>query len=1434
VIGSLQRSWSYFPLRSDRVISHNKPLDRQELHKPPAAVACVQEQQSLTALPRTSRYFFLSMLSALQLVCVFSAPSTAQEPRAADRSEQDFQSSVRPFLERYCFECHAGEDSETDFDLATFATLADVRQQLQVWQTISEVVEAEEMPPRSADHPSVVERDELVGWLKAFIQSESRNRAGDPGPVVLRRLNNAEYTYSLRDLTGVATLEPAESFPVDGATGEGFTNSGIGQGMSPVLITKYLEAAKRVAEHAVLLPDGISFSATTTRRDHTDEAVEEIQKFYRRYTVDGGGTAIDLDGIKFTTNEGGLIPIEKYVSVTLLEREALRSGRKTTERAALDHGVNARYLETLWNALRSESGQPPSLFLDPLRSIWRRAKPKDAAMIADRINRTTQGLWKFNPVGYIGSERGPQSYMEAVTPIAEYQTVRFELPRAGKGSDIVFYLIASDLGDGNENDSVVWEQPRIEFIPDESGETREPILLRDIRSMGGGDQLTVVSNDSRPRQYIDGAADVLSAKATLVETAKARGLDARLLNRWVGLLGGDQEDQRRIVGLMTGKLESVRSNSAINGWGSFQTPLLLANSSAEIVSFASLDIPARGVTVHPSKKLDSVVIWRSPVDAEIRIEGLVADLDKRSGNGVTWNLKRISSSRTTTLQRGTLQNGERYSIRLDQAIKVKRGDLISFVVSAGERDSEGDTTLIELRLAEVSGEMRSWDLGIDVIDRMLTGNPLPDGYDHQGVWNFCARELAKPRELSVPAGSILAHWRLALVGSGDYASVAGNLETFLTGPRSAQQSKQDQDLLGQLLGTQGPDSLASILGDTEMDPGVGYGLDPALFGKHPEGLKLDPADLFVRAPRVIKVRLPADIAAGAVFETRGSISTKSGRAGSVQLLATPSKLDPSSIWPALSLVVSQESTARERMERDMREFRAVFPPALCYALVVPVDEVITLTLFYREDDQLKRLMLGDEEILELDRLWSQLSYVSQEPLSLLVALDQLSEFSTQKRQDLVEDLAKMRPSVKGRADAFSARLLETEAVHVSAVMEFAGRAWRRIPTPEEEQNLRELYLQLRKDGVSHEPAVQLLLARVLTSPSFLYKLESKPSGNAPEPISDLELSTRLSYFLWSSVPDSKLTRLAQAGALSDNRTLIKATNRMLKDPRVRRLAIQFACQWMLVRDFDKNDGKSEDLYPEFEKRRVDMYQECVRFFQDMFTNDGSILGLIDADHTFLNESLAKHYGIDGVEGDAWRRVDDVKSQGRGGILGMGAILASQSGASRTSPILRGNWVYDTLLGEHLPSPPPGVPQLPELVPEGLTARQFTEQHTSVESCKRCHVKVDGYGFAMEQYDAIGRLRPIKVNTQSTLEDGKQIDGLSGLRQYLVQERRDDVVRQFCRKLLGYCLGREVLLSDESLLDRMEKALAKNDYRFSTAVKTLVTSRQFRQKRGSQL
>ena len=232
---------------------------------------------------------------------------------------------------------------------------------------------------------------------------------------------------------------------------------------------------------------------------------------------------------------------------------------------------------------------------------------------------------------------------------------------------------------------------------------------------------------------------------------------------------------------------------------------------------------------------------------------------------------------------------------------------------------------------------------------------------------------------------------------------------------------------------------------------------------------------------------------------------------------------------------------------------------------------------------------------------------------------------------------------------------------------------------------------------------------------------------------------------------------------------------MLADGRVRRLATEFACQWLHIYDFDQTEEKSEKYFPEFADIRGDMYEESIRFFTDLFQRDVSLLSLFNANHTFVNQRLAEFYGIEGVWGEDWQRIQVAQEHGRGGILALGTTLSKQSGASRTSPILRGNWISEVLLGEKLPRPPQDVPELPpdETATEGLTLRQLVALHTSEPSCASCHRRIDPFGFALEGFDAIGRRRQRDMagrplDTRTTLPDGSEVQGLAGLRDYLLE------------------------------------------------------------------
>ena len=324
---------------------------------------------------------------------------------ATSAAGADFNQEIRPLLKEFCLDCHSTAKHKGDLDMERFTSLSEAMRAPKVWQGVVEQLALGEMPPKEKPQPSAAQREQLLRWVNGTLDELALQRAGDPGPVVLRRLSNAEYTYTIRDLTSVPELDPAKEFPADSASGEGFMNVGNSLVMSPTLLTKYLDAAKGIANHAVLLPDGIKFSPSISPRDWAEERLASIRALYGRYTVNGGGTAVNLQGIKFDTKDGGVLPLEKYLAATLSAREAIRSGTKSLKQVAQEQGLNAKYLGLLWSALNDTK---PSVLLDVVRAQWRTAKPSDAAALAGTIGRWQATLWRFTTIGHIGKRDGPK------------------------------------------------------------------------------------------------------------------------------------------------------------------------------------------------------------------------------------------------------------------------------------------------------------------------------------------------------------------------------------------------------------------------------------------------------------------------------------------------------------------------------------------------------------------------------------------------------------------------------------------------------------------------------------------------------------------------------------------------------------------------------------------------------------------------------------------------------------------------------------------------------------------------------------------------------------------------------------------------------------------------------------------------------------------
>jgi len=1340
---------------------------------------------------------------------------------------KDFESKTHPILKQYCLKCHSTEAQEGDLDLERFQALEQIRREPRVWEKVVEMLDNGEMPPKKSRQLSDLQRTELRGWVRSYLDAEARANAGDPGPVVLRRLSNVEYDNTMRDLMGI-DLKPAREFPVDGAAGEGFTNVGEALMMSPAMLDKYVAAAKGIVAHAVLLPDGFRFSEKSTRRDWTDEIMTEIRRLYARYTDAKGARRVQLQGLDFQAESGGRIPLEKYLTATLDYRALPAAGRKTIADFAAERDLSPKYLQIVWDLL---NGHETSPLIDNIRSRWRAAQASDLPGLAVEIRQWQAAVTKFNSVAHF------KPWMEPVNPLTESQAFRVKLDSPENAGDMVIRLVTHDAGDGSTGDVVAWTQPRLE------SPGRPPVLLRDVQDglRGIAAKRLTFAETAKYLAAADGARGQTTA-IDLPALAKTHGLDTSMLRAWLGYLGIAGQGPLEIPGLFRERIQNGGGYNFVKGWGLPNLPSLLANSSDQEVRIPGTLKP-HSVVVHPAPTQNVAAGWRSPIKGRVKVEAQVVHAHAACGNGVAWYLEQRRGRERRRLTSGELNLGQTAKIEPINDLVVEPGDLIALVIAARNNDHSCDLTSVDLTVSEAAEPARTWILSRDLTKDILASNPLADSHGNPDVWHFYQEKSTGDDGSSlwsIPHGSILDRWRDS-VQKSERDQLAEQLQQLLTqGPTGAKDQpdsvlyRQLTSLSGPLLGTLDFSALSAEVrkaGAQAAPADLAYGLPREAFGKLPQE-----SGLVTSASSVLEVRLPADLASGREFIVTATLENQAGRDGSVQTQVVVTPVTASSLIPGLPILVRNGSATKSRFEKSLDEFRSVFPIAVCYPQIVPVDEVVTLVLFHREDEGLSRLMLSEDEHKRLDRMWDQLRYISQDALRVQEAYGQFMEYVTQDGD--VRIFEPLRKPIAQRAEAFQKRLIATEPVHVDSVIAFAARAYRRPLQAKEQAELRELYGKLRQQKLDHDTAFRLMLARILMAPSFLYRVEQSADSVESKPVTEWELASRLSYFLWSSMPDDELRQLADQGKLHEPEVLASQMKRMLKDERVRALATEFGCQWLDIRGFDVHNEKSEKVFPEFAGLRSAMYEESVRFLMDLFQEDESVLNVLDADYTFVNETLARFYGIPGVTGPQWRRVDGVKAFGRGGILGMASLLSKQAGASRTSPILRGNWLAEMLLGEKLPKPPKNVPILPEseLDTNGLTMRQITEKHRELESCAKCHVRIDPFGFALESFDAIGRRRTTdlagrSIDTSAQTKDGSRFTDISGLRDYLLAKRREEFVRQFCRKLLGYSLGRAVELSDQPLLEQMQQKLTAKDGHVQAAMLTLIQSSQFRERRG---
>ena len=549
--------------------------------------------------------------------------------------------------------------------------------------------------------------------------------------------------------------------------------------------------------------------------------------------------------------------------------------------------------------------------------------------------------------------------------------------------------------------------------------------------------------------------------------------------------------------------------------------------------------------------------------------------------------------------------------------------------------------------------------------------------------------------------------------------------------------------------------------------------------------------------------------------------------------------------------------------------------------------------YYRDDLALQQLILDDKGKKELDRLWNEFDYIADYTARTWEQFyfNQSGEVygkgteagSPRPTDHAITDsevIFKLRDAYLAKAAAnpsndpaaaeairwhfngvnATLRNLEKERAaaepkQLEALVDFAEKAYRRPLTPAEREDLLAYYHHVRtQDQLSQEDAMRDAIASVLMEPDFLYRLDttdgfvassSKPvlrrvSTAVPsKPLSSYALASRLSYFLWASMPDDELLRHAKLNDLQKPAVLLAQTRRMMKDPRARGMATEFTGHWLNFSLFETNNSVDRMRFPQFtDDLREAMFEEPIRFVENIIQSDSSALDLLYGNYTFVNPPLAKHYGIPGIDGgsDHWMRVDNAGQYGRGGILPMAVFLTQNSPGLRTSPVKRGNWVVQKVLGIRVPPPPPVVPELPsDESKSDLPVREMLAKHREVPFCANCHQRFDSFGLAYEGYGPIGEARTEDlagrpVDTAVVYPGGVEGVGFEGLRSFIKDHRQDQFIDNLCRKLLSYSLDRSLQLSDEGLIDAMKTNLATNGDRFDSMIETVVLSPQFRNKR----
>ena len=534
--------------------------------------------------------------------------------------------------------------------------------------------------------------------------------------------------------------------------------------------------------------------------------------------------------------------------------------------------------------------------------------------------------------------------------------------------------------------------------------------------------------------------------------------------------------------------------------------------------------------------------------------------------------------------------------------------------------------------------------------------------------------------------------------------------------------------------------------------------------------------------------------------------------------------------------------------------------------------------YFRDDQPLFELLLDETQQTTLNAMWREMDFVASINIRTYVEFAKLGTRGT--RDDFKDGepevgeievekiistarLKKLEAEYLGFAKGGSAVAIqaiqdffhradesirwvqqarrEAEPSHLQSLFDFAARAYRRPLTEGDRVDLLSFYRDAKQRyALDHEGAIREAIVLILMSPKFSYRIDLVGTGSGVQSLTAFDLASRLSYFVWSSMPDEELLQHAAAGDLHRPEVISAQARRMVQDPRSRALAVEFGGNWLEVRDFEQIGTVDRARFPSFnDALREAMFEEPIRYLLDVFRRNRSILDMLYGRDTLVNPVLARHYGMPPVSDNegTWVNVPDADRYGRGGLLPMAAFLTKNAPGLRTSPVKRGYWVAKNILGDQIPPPPAVVPELPaDEAKMDLPLRQMLERHRANPSCAACHARFDSFGLAFEGFDPVGRRRTHDlggraVDARAAFPKGPEGEGLQGIRQYIRNHREPDFVRGFARRLLAYALGRSVALSDEVLIQEISNQPPADGFRFDTVLERIVTSRQFLNKRG---